>query len=182
MAMPVAERLDSSAGIAANLQLYLPEVAGRIVSAYWPLRGEPDLRPWMASVIARGGRCALPLVVQKASPLVFRLWEPGCRMERGIWNIPVPADGAVVSPDFLVAPVVGYDSACFRLGYGGGYFDRTLVAYSQRPAVVGVGYARAELTTIYPQNYDVPMNAIITERGILSPQQSVPPTPHSAAD
>lgn len=180
--MPVAERIDCSERIAANLQQCLPDVQGRIVSAYWPLRGEPDLRPWMASVIARGGRCALPLVARKASPLVFRLWEPGCRMERGVWNIPVPAEGAVVAPDFVVAPVVGYDSACYRLGYGGGYFDRTLVAYSQRPPVVGVGYSASKLVTICPQHYDIPMNAIVTERGVLTPQQSVPPTPHSAFD
>ncbi|MEP7314942.1 MAG: 5-formyltetrahydrofolate cyclo-ligase [Pseudomonadota bacterium] len=182
LAMPVEQRVEYSTRITALLLEYLPDVSGRIVSAYWPLRGEPDLRPWMTSVIGRGGRCALPVVVRKAAPLEFRLWEPGCRMEPGVWNIPVPAQGEVVTPDFLVAPVVGFDGACYRLGYGGGYFDRTLVTYSPQPAVAGVGYAAAALPTIYPQTYDIPMNVIITERCILYPSKSVPPTRHSAID
>jgi 5-formyltetrahydrofolate cyclo-ligase len=116
-----------------------------------------------------GGRCALPVVVEKKAPLVFRLWKPGERLAAGIWNIPIPADGADVLPDVVVAPVVGFDSAGYRLGYGGGYFDRTLASLPHHPLAIGVGYNAAAVSTIYPLPHDVPMGAIITEREILRP-------------
>lgn len=165
-AMPAAQRALLTEGIVAGLDALLDDVAGRTVSAYWPFGGEPDLRPWLATVIARGGICALPVVVQRAAPLEFRAWGPGDRLERGVWNIPYPADGAPVLPDIVIAPLVGFDPAGFRLGHGGGYFDRTLAALSSKPCVVGVGYAMAALATIHPLPHDVPMDAIVTEAGI----------------
>jgi hypothetical protein len=80
-----------------------------VVSLYWPFRGELDLREWRAGVIERGVRVALPVVVAKAHPLIFREWRPGCRIERGVWNIPAPADGEVLTPDVVLAPLVGFD-------------------------------------------------------------------------
>ena len=85
----------------------------------------------MASVIERGGTVALPVVVEKARPLIFRAYRPGDRLEKGVWNIPVPADGAAVTPDIVIAPLVGFDGGKFRLGYGGGFFDRTLAGSPQ---------------------------------------------------
>lgn len=142
---------------------------GRTVSFYWPFRGEPDLRPLMETVIAAGGACALPVVVEKGRPLEFRAYTPGDRLERGIWNIPVPAEGAVVTPDIVIAPVVGFDPAAFRLGYGGGYFDRTLAAMAPKPCVIGVGYELARIATIFPQPHDIPMSAIVTQNGTAVP-------------
>ena len=75
-----------------------------------PLRGEPDLRPWLGRLVERGVACAMPVVVVKGAPLQFRSWSPGCRMEKGFWDIPVPADGAVVVPDILLAPVISEKS------------------------------------------------------------------------
>ena len=87
----------------------------------------------MQTVLEGGGRCALPVVVEKKAPLVFRLWKPGGRLVPGVWNIPIPADGDEVLPDVVIAPVVGFDSACYRLGYGGGFFDRTLAHFAPVP-------------------------------------------------
>ena len=157
----LAERLGD------GLDALLGDVAGRIVGVYWPIRGEPDLRPWMDRVRQRGGVCALPVVVRPKAPVAFRVWQPGDPLERGIWDIPVPADGRTVAPDEIVAPVVGHDRACYRLGYGGGYYDRTLAALAPRPRVIGVGMAGAALSTIYPLPHDIPMDAIVTESGAV---------------
>jgi len=134
---------------------------GRIVSSYWPFRGEPDLRNWGIRLIERGGRVALPIVIRKDGPLEFRVWSPGEPLERCVWNILVPARGPAVQPD-VVAPVVGFDSENYRLGYGDGFFDRTLAAMAIKPMILGVGYADSKLATIYPQPHDIPMDAIIT--------------------
>ncbi|KHQ50108.1 5-formyltetrahydrofolate cyclo-ligase [Mameliella alba] len=137
-----------------------------VAAFYWPIKDEPDLRPLMTEMHASGRRIALPLVETRAAPLVFRLWTPETRMERGHWNIPVPPrDAPEVMPDVVLAPLMGWDSEGYRLGYGGGYFDRTLAALSPRPFSIGVGLAAAQLPTIYPQPHDIPMDVILTERG-----------------
>lgn len=157
------ERRAGSERIASGLDLAISKVSGRIVSVYWPFRGEPDLRNWMIRVIERGGRIALPVVIKKGWPLEFRIWAPGDPLERGVWDILVPSHGPSVQPDIVVAPVVGFDDGNYRLGYGGGFFDRTLAAMPKKPFAVGVGYARSRISTIYPQPHDVPMDAIVTD-------------------
>jgi 5-formyltetrahydrofolate cyclo-ligase len=159
---PETRRLETER-IAAGLDSAIGEVAGRVVSAYWPFRGEPDLRGWMERIHLRGGRCALPVVVEKARPLLFREWRPGDPLARGVWNIPIPVEGAEVLPDIVIAPVVGFDPGAYRLGYGGGFFDRTLAAMPVKPLVLGVGTSRAAIPTIFPQPHDIPMDIIITE-------------------
>jgi 5,10-methenyltetrahydrofolate synthetase len=175
MRMPVAERQQASAQIAAGVDREFRRpgtpVRGSIISGYWPLRGEPDLRPWLGSMHEAGMVCVLPVVVQKGEPLQFRRWFPGCAMEKGFWNIPVPADPAALTPQFLLAPVVGFDRQCYRLGYGGGYFDRTLAALVQRGQahrVLGVGYAAAELPSIQPLPHDIALHGIVTENATCS--------------
>jgi 5,10-methenyltetrahydrofolate synthetase len=167
---PVAERLQASTDIASKLDATWRSagrlVPGTVVSAYWPLRGEPDLRPWLSALHEQGLVCVLPVVVEKNAPLVFRRWSPGCAMEKGFWNIPVPADPDTFTPQLLVAPVVGFDAQCYRLGYGGGYFDRTLAQLeSQQQAfhVLGVGYALSKLQTIYPLPHDIALQGVVTE-------------------
>jgi 5,10-methenyltetrahydrofolate synthetase len=154
--------------IAAGLDAALGDVAGLIVSAYWPFKGEPDLRPWLETLPSRGGSAALPIVIAKGEPLKFRRWRRGEALTRGVWNIPVPAEGDFVVPDVVIAPVVGFDSAAFRLGYGGGFFDRTLAALPGRRAV-GVGYTQARIATIHPLPHDIAMDFIVTEEGIVAP-------------
>jgi 5-formyltetrahydrofolate cyclo-ligase len=169
-----ADRRQHSGKIGLHLSHLIEPLFERTVSFYWPFRGEPDLRPLMRTVLEGGGLCALPVVVEKKAPLVFRLWQPGGRLVPGVWNIPILADGDEVLPDVVIAPVVGFDSACYRLGYGGGFFDRTL-ATLPHPLAIGVGYDAAAISTIYPLPHDVPMEAIVTERGIFKPRSERKP-------
>ncbi len=165
LAIPADQRAGHAKIIAGRLDALLPVLSGRTVSLYWPLRGEPDLRDWLDAILNRGALCALPVVVEKNAPMIFRTWRPGEPVVRGFWNIPVPEQGAIVTPDVVLAPVVGFDEQRFRLGYGGGYFDRTLASLTTKPYVIGVGYAQARMKTIYPLEHDIPMDAIVTERG-----------------
>jgi 5-formyltetrahydrofolate cyclo-ligase len=111
----------------------------RIAGFYWPFRGEIDVLPLIHRFLAEGGTAALPMVVGRSRPLVFRLWTPGCRMVAGVFGIP------------------------YRLGYGGGYYDRTLAAAEPKPFSIGIGFASLRLETIWPQQYDVPMDYVVTE-------------------
>jgi 5-formyltetrahydrofolate cyclo-ligase len=172
LAIGAEVRRRYSTEIAEQLSEFIGVLSGRTVSAYWPFRGEPDLRPWIQGLTDLGARFALPVVVEKNLPLIFRIWQHGQRLVPGIWNIPVPADGVEVIPDIIIAPVVGFDSANYRLGYGGGFFDRTLAALPSRPVVIGVGYAQAAIASVYPLPHDIPMDVIVTERGPIAPSAS----------
>jgi len=170
--VPAIARKQAAQQVALRLDSLIEQQSGHcIVSLYWPFRGELNLRSWMERSHARGIGIALPEVVAKAQPLVFRLWTPEARMIPGIWNIPVPVDGAVVTPDVVIAPLVGYDTKGYRLGYGGGFFDRTLAAMALRqatPLAIGVGHSCAAVTSIYPQSHDLPMSVILTETGRIN--------------
>ena len=162
MALPAEYRAAQALAIARELDRVLEGRPGAIVSLYWPIRGEPDLRPWMRARFERGTRIALPVVIAFGQPLEFREWHPQARLEHGVWRIPFPADGPVVVPDVAIAPLVGFDPACYRLGYGAGFFDRTLAALNPRALAIGVGYPEGALPTIFPQPHDVPMDWIVT--------------------
>jgi 5-formyltetrahydrofolate cyclo-ligase len=138
-----------------------------IIGFYWPIRGEYDARKLVATFLDQGARAAMPVVVQKGAPLVFRQWRPDTRMENGFWDIPVPTEGEPVVPTTLLVPLVGFDEMGYRLGYGGGYYDRTLASFPIKPIAIGVGYELAHLGTIYPQPHDIPMSAIVTEGRVL---------------
>jgi 5,10-methenyltetrahydrofolate synthetase len=173
LAVPADERRRVAGEIAGELDSLIEPRPGLTVSLYWPFRGELDLRDWMRAAHKRGARIALPVVEAKARPLIFREWTPEGRMERGVWNILCPADGAVLTPDVAIAPLVGYDPECYRLGYGGGFFDRTLAALTPRPMAIGVGHPLTAIRTIHPQGHDIPMDAIVTGTGrVLRRQQA----------
>jgi 5,10-methenyltetrahydrofolate synthetase len=174
LAIPNDTRSAYGARIAAALEESIGAVSGLTISAYWPFRGEPDLRPFMDKMTSRRARCALPIVVERGAPLVFRSWRSGDPLERGIWNIPIPSEGLEVKPDIVIAPVVGFDPLGYRLGYGGGFFDRTLASLSSKPHVFGVGYGQAAIKTIYPQPHDIPMDAVITEDAVFSAPEATP--------
>jgi len=129
----------------------------------WPIRGEFDVRDIAKHHLSSGGQVALPVVVQKSAPVEFWRWYPGIPMRTGVWNIPIPKARDVLMPDVVIVPLVGFDESGFRLGYGGGYFDRTLAAAMPRPYAIGLGYADSKLQTIHPQPHDIPMNLIVTE-------------------
>lgn len=133
------------------------------LGVYWPVRGEIDVRDLAAGHLKSGGRVALPVVVTKSAPVEFWSWRPEMPMTRGVWNIPIPGQREVLSPDALIVPLVGFDPQRFRLGYGGGYYDRTIAAAARRPYCVGLGYQEARLETIFPQPHDIPMDVIVTD-------------------
>jgi len=161
-ALPADVRAGQTAAITNDLDRLIPVGPETIVSVYWPIRAEPDLRPWMRAGWERGTRVALPVALKLGQPLEFREWSPGAVMARGLWQIPIPADGAVVVPTVVIAPLVGFDARCYRLGYGGGFFDRTLAAIAVKPLVIGVGFASTSIPTIVPQPHDIPMDWIVT--------------------
>jgi 5-formyltetrahydrofolate cyclo-ligase len=138
-----------------------------IVGAYWPIRREFNPLPLLQQLIDTGVRVALPSIVQKNAPLEFRLWRPGDRLAVGVYDIPYPAEGEAVTPDTLIIPLVGYDLAGYRLGYGGGYYDRTVPTLSPCPRLIGLGFAGAQLQTICPQAHDIRMDCIVTDAATL---------------
>lgn len=166
------ERDPGSAHAAADAAIVDILVREQVLAAvdtgvYWPLRGEFDSRPLMDRILAAGGRVGIPVIVAPNTPLEFWHWDHATRMQaRGPWGIPAPAERQLIDPSMLVIPLVGFDADGHRLGNGGGYFDRTLAALDPRPVTIGVGYEIGRLDTIHPQTHDVPLDAIVTERGI----------------
>jgi 5,10-methenyltetrahydrofolate synthetase len=167
-ALPVAARLAADAVLANRLDARIGPTEGRTIAITWPFKGEPDLRGWAARQRTAGARIALPVVVAKGAPLIFRLWAEGAALVRGVWDIPAPGDTAPeLTPDIVIAPVVGLGTGNFRLGYGGGFYDRTLarlMAIGPKPLTLGVGYGFQAIPTIFPQPHDIAM-----EDGILIP-------------
>jgi 5-formyltetrahydrofolate cyclo-ligase len=168
MAARPAERRAWSAAIEPRLEAVIGETRARLVGFYWPFRAEFDPRPLVDRLLAKGLRVALPVVVEPKTPMVFRPWTPGCAMTTGVWDIPIPDTKETVLPDLVMAPLVGFDGARYRLGYGGGYFDRTLAALSRKPFAVGVGFELGRLETVFPQPHDIAMDAIVTEAQAFS--------------
>lgn len=136
------------------------------IGIYWPLKGEIDPRFAARHFRDRGATAALPVVVQKNAPLEFRTWWPGAPTLPGVFNLPVPQGTAVVRPHALLIPPIGFDSAGYRLGYGGGYFDRTLAALTPQPLKVAVAFELSRIDSIDPQPHDIPMDFVVTERGV----------------
>ena len=165
MAVPPPERREWAGLIETRLRELLAERPGPL-GVYWPFRAEFDPRPLIDWIIAAGRTVALPVVVDKKGPLEFRAWRPGEKLVDGVWGIPVPERRERITPTIVLAPLVGFDEACYRLGYGGGYFDRTLAALSPRAIAIGVGFEAQRLETIHPQSFDVPMDFIVTETAV----------------
>ena len=176
MAMPLAERRRANASITAWLLQAFPMRTGTVVGLYWPFKGEFDPRFVIRQWRAAGVRAALPVVVQKNAPLEFREWWPGVPTRKGVFELPVPVDTPLLRPDMLLIPPIGFDAQCYRLGYGGGYFDRTLAAMDPTPLKIGVAFELGRIATIHPQPHDIPMDLIVTEtgvtRGVRSPEGS----------
>lgn len=149
-----------------HLERAFPEWVHGMLAFCWPHRNEYDVRHLAAELRRRGARTALPVVVAPKSPLIFREWHPGVKMAKGPLDIPYPADSPEAIPDHALVPMVGWDGDGYRLGYGGGFFDRTLASLAKRPQVIGVAYEQAYLRTIYPQPHDIPMDFVVTERGV----------------
>jgi 5-formyltetrahydrofolate cyclo-ligase len=138
------------------------------VSAYWPKASELDMRPLLHRLHDAGHRCLLPVVVGRGRPLLFRRWTPEARLVEGVFRVMTPDPAAAEGmPAFLVCPLLAFDRRGFRLGYGGGYYDRTLHALRRAAPVtaVGVGYAAQEVPAVPRNAGDAPLDGILTEAG-----------------
>ncbi|QHQ37179.1 5-formyltetrahydrofolate cyclo-ligase [Algicella marina] len=167
--MPQSNRAAETEQVIAALTDRLGDVAGKTIAFYWPIRGELDLRACMHALHRSGATVSLPVVVTRAAPVEFRTWAPGCAMTRGIWNIPVPAEGAPQRPDIVILPLVGIDADCYRLGNGGGYYDMTLASLPVAPLKIGVGQGFCRIDSIRPQPWDVRLDtAILGDGSIIS--------------
>ena len=160
------ERARWSTAIVQHLSQVLPEPDCRVLGFCWPYKAEPDVLPTVRRWIEKGGMAALPVVVQPRAPMVFRRWYPDARMTKRVYDIAIPADTEELQPGILLIPLTGFDAAGYRLGYGGGFFDRTVVALQPRPLMIGVGFDLSRLPTIFPQQHDQPMDLIVTESGV----------------
>ena len=171
-AVSVSDRRAWNAAITQHLVDGFPQLADMAIGIYWPFQGEFDPRHAVHHFRKRGATSALPEVVQKAAPLRFRSWWPGVSMSRGAYDIPVPQGTALVEPQALIMPPVGFDAQGYRLGYGGGFYDRTLASITPRPLAIGVAFELSRVDTIHPQSFDLAMDYVVTERGIFPTQAS----------
>jgi 5-formyltetrahydrofolate cyclo-ligase len=189
-AVPPSQRAAWAQHIDAHLQRGFPQLAQACVAFCWPYRGEYDARNLVRQLYQAGARIALPVVVASDSPLLFRQWTPDTPLLSGPLNIPYPgAQSPQLQPSHVLLPVVGIDAAGYRLGYGGGYFDRTLAALAatgigtgigtglatdpahpapgkSAPLVIATGYELCRIPSIDPQPHDIPMDWLVTERGL----------------
>lgn len=165
-ALDAATRERLRLRIDAHLGRSFPGLATARVAFCWPLRGEYDARPLGQALRDRGALTALPVVVAPGEPLLFRQWHPGVALGSGPLGIPYPLHSDPVVPTAMLLPMNGWDEAGYRLGYGAGFFDRTLASLTRRPVVIGISYELARMKTIHPQSWDIPMDWVVTERGV----------------
>ncbi len=165
-----AEQDPAAAGarLAAHLLERLPPPAGAVVAGYWPLAGEIDIRPLLHALHERGHEIALPETPPVGAPLAFHRWRPGATLTEGPRRTFHPAQDPVV-PDILLVPLLAFDRAGHRLGYGAGYYDRTLAALSGRTAI-GCGFATQEVEAVPAEAHDRRLDAIATEAGLIFPE------------
>ncbi len=161
---------DYRTAIDTHLERAFPGIAKGTLGFCWPFKNEYDPRFLAHRLRDRGAKTALPVVVAPRQPLIFRLWKPGDVLAKGVYDIPYPATGDAIVPDVALVPMNGFDEGGFRLGYGGGFFDRTLAsvraANPKAMVAIGVTYELARMETIDPQPYDIPMDYVVTERGV----------------
>lgn len=170
LALPAAEWEWRSNRVRTHLQDGFPQFAAMRVGFCWPLNKEVDLLPLIEKWAGEGKAgfsALLPVVIDEDRALRFRAWGSDTAMVNDRYGIPTPASGSFVIPEALLVPVNGFDAAGYRLGYGGGYFDRTLALLSPRPLVVGVGFELARLDSICPQPHDQALDLMVTEDGIF---------------
>ena len=166
-ALSPEERGAADSALNAALRPTLAGIDG-VLCFTWPIKQEFDARALIAEWLAArpGRRAVLPVVLKRHTPLKFRDWTPATIMRPAGFGTSVPEDGEWLVPDTQLIPLVGFDAAGYRLGYGGGYYDRTLATFEPQPRKIGVAYAQCEIATIDPQPHDIRMDLIVTETGI----------------
>ena len=148
------------------LERSFPGLARCRLAFCWPIRGEYDARHLARTLRTRGALTALPVVVAPRTPLMFREWHPGIELAKGALDIPYPVNSQELTPDAVLLPMNGWDAQGYRLGYGAGFFDRTLASLAKKPLTIGISYELARMPSIHPQAWDLPMDYVVTERGV----------------
>ncbi|MBT8083618.1 MAG: 5-formyltetrahydrofolate cyclo-ligase [Woeseia sp.] len=167
----LADRALLDAAIMRHLDSIMADRSTSCIAVYWPLPGEPDLRDWYQKIAASGARVALPAVVERQQALEFRRWDLAQPLVRDTLNIPCPGPAEPVIPDTIVASCLGFDPQGFRLGSGGGYYDRTLAGLEKPPLMIAVAYEQQRLHSIRPESHDIPADFIVTDKRVYSRQQ-----------
>ncbi|MBS1190654.1 MAG: 5-formyltetrahydrofolate cyclo-ligase [Rhodocyclaceae bacterium] len=165
MALTAPTHAEFSDAIVIHLLHHLSQLETQVVAFCWPVKNEPDVRAALAAWRRQGGRAVLPVVVEEDAPLAFRTWEPDTPLVPDRYGIPTPADGEFLVPEAILLPLNAFDAAGYRLGYGGGFFDRTLAALAPRPLAVGVGFEMNRVDSIRPEPHDQRLDWIVTEAG-----------------
>ena len=163
------DRLERAVALQSALRIWLVSRRETRIGAYWPIKGEfdplPALYRWSEADDTR--RIGLPVVDREAGSLRFHDWYPGCPTELDAFDIPKPKGTEVFEPELLLLPCVGYGPAGVRLGYGGGFYDRTVMALQPQPVTVGLCYSNAFLPMLRQQAQDLPLDALITDDGVV---------------
>ena len=171
--LTMVDRMPRSMILQEVLRVWLMERPDTAVGAYWPIKGEFDALPalfrWTEADPKR--RVGLPVIDKDTKQLRFHTWYPGCEMEEDAFGIPKPKGTPVFEPTLLLVPCVGYGPKGVRLGYGGGFYDRTLATLSPRPFTAGVAYANGYVPWLEAEAHDVPLDAIITDEGRTWPPE-----------
>jgi 5,10-methenyltetrahydrofolate synthetase len=162
------DRLERAVQLQSVLRVWLTSRQENAIGAYWPIKGEFDPLPalYRWSEGGEGRRIGLPVVDKASGSLKFHVWFPGCPTELDAYDIPKPKGTEVFEPQLLLLPCVGYGPGGVRLGYGGGFYDRTVMALNPRPFTVGLCYSNGFLPMLRQQSDDVPLDALITDDGV----------------
>jgi 5-formyltetrahydrofolate cyclo-ligase len=165
----LVDRHERSVHLQQMLRVWLVGRQERTIGAYWPIKGEFDALPalfrWSEADALR--RIGLPVIDRETKQLRFHVWYPGCPMEDDAFGIPKPKDTEPFEPEMLLVPCVGYGPRGLRLGYGGGFYDRTLAAIEPRPYTVGLGYSHGWVPWLRAEAHDVPLDAMLTDEGVV---------------
>ena len=158
---------DASRAVAELFTTAVAPAPDAVIGAYWPIRDELDIRPLIASLMDGGYRVCLPVVAGEEQPLVMRMWLEGAPLfEAGFGTLAPAEDAPVAEPDILLVPLLAFDAQGTRLGYGGGYYDRTLAAMAKRPTLIGFAFSGQQVDEIPHAAHDVPLDMVVTEDGV----------------
>ena len=197
--LDMPDRLARADLLQRVMRIWLVGSPHEVIGAYWPIKGEfdplPALYRWQEDAVlspefqentpsAQEGRAqlatesiagrsprkiGLPVVNKLHKTLTFHAWYPGCPMEEDAYGIPKPKDTEIIVPTLLFVPCVGYGPGGYRLGYGGGFYDRTLATLSPRPVTVGLGYSHGWLPDLLPEPHDIALDALLNDKGVAWP-------------